>query len=62
MRKKLGFLAVMVLVIGAGAYVAADDFGDDGGYSSKWVKLQFGPIPFAFPNSQGRVRAGRGTP
>ncbi len=32
-------------------------FGDDGGYAKKWVKLQLGPLPFAFPNSPARVRA-----
>lgn len=40
-------------------YFADNEFGDDGGYASKWVKLQFGPIPFAFPNTAGRVRAVR---
>ena len=40
-----------------GRYFADNAFGDDGGYARKWVKLQFGPLPFAFPNSAARVRA-----
>src|SRR4029077_17703722 len=33
-----------------GRYFADNSFGDDGGYAKKWVKLQLGPLPFAFPN------------
>lgn len=40
-------------------YFADNGFGEDGGYSSKWVKLQFGPVPFYFPNTPARVRAVR---
>jgi len=40
-----------------GRYFADNAFGDDGGYGKKWVKLQLGPLPFAFPNSAARVRA-----
>ena len=40
-----------------GRYFADNAFGDDGGYAKKWVKLQLGPLPFAFPNSAARVRA-----
>lgn len=39
------------------AYFAANGFGDDGGYSAKWVKLEMGGIPLAFPNTPARVRA-----
>jgi len=39
-------------------YFAANDFGD-GGYDEAWVKFKVGPIPVAFPNSEGRVRAVR---
>lgn len=39
-------------------YFESNGFGD-GGYDAKWVKLALGPIPFAFPNSQARVRAVR---
>jgi len=28
----------------------------DGGDSERWVKLRIGPIPFAFPNTEGRRR------
>jgi hypothetical protein len=38
-------------------YFRDNAFGDDGGYAKKWVKLQLGPLPFAFPNSAARVRA-----
>ncbi|RIL03425.1 MAG: hypothetical protein DCC71_15305 [Proteobacteria bacterium] len=38
-------------------YFRDNAFGDDGGYAKKWVKLQLGPLPFAFPNSPARVRA-----
>ncbi len=37
-------------------YFRANGFGD-GGYESRWVKLKAGPIPLAFPNTRGRVRA-----
>jgi hypothetical protein len=40
-----------------GRYFADNAFGDDGGYAKKWVTLQLGPLPFAFPNSAARVRA-----
>ena len=33
------------------------DNGFDGSYSERWVKLKAGPIPLAFPNAAGRVRA-----
>lgn len=38
-------------------YFEDNGFGDDGGYSKKWVQVQLGPLPFAFPNSPARVRA-----
>jgi hypothetical protein len=39
------------------AYFRDNAFGDDGGYAKKWVSLQLGPLPFAFPNTAARVRA-----
>ncbi len=30
---------------------------DESSYTAKWVKLKLGPIPFAFPNSEGRKAA-----
>jgi hypothetical protein len=33
------------------------DNGFDGSYDERWVKLKAGPIPLAFPNAAGRVRA-----
>jgi hypothetical protein len=38
-------------------YFADNNFGEDGGYDATWVKLKAGPIPFAIPNTPGRVRA-----
>lgn len=38
-------------------YFEDNGFGEDGGYSKKWVAVQLGPLPFAFPNSAARVRA-----
>jgi hypothetical protein len=40
-------------------YFADNDFGPDGGYNDRWVKLKLGPIPYAIPNTAGRVRAVR---
>jgi hypothetical protein len=40
-------------------YFRDNAFGDDGGYAKKWVKVQLGPLPLAFPNSDARVRAVR---
>ncbi len=37
-------------------YFQANNFGD-GGYNSKWVKVQAGPLPIYFPNTKARVRA-----
>ena len=38
-------------------YFEANGFGEDGGYNDDWVSGKFGPIPFAFPNSDARKRA-----
>jgi hypothetical protein len=38
-------------------YFHDNAFGDDGGYSKRWVTAKIGPVPFAFPNSAARVRA-----
>lgn len=40
-------------------YFDANGFGADGGYAKRWVKVKMGPVPFWFPNSEGRVRAVR---
>jgi hypothetical protein len=39
-------------------YFAENNFGD-GGYTSTWVKVQAGPVPFYFLNTAARVRAVR---
>jgi hypothetical protein len=33
--------------------------GEDGGYSSRWVRVESKPFPFYFPNSRSRVAAAR---
>lgn len=38
-------------------YFAVNGFGADGGYADDWVDFKFGPIPFPFPNTEGRKRA-----
>jgi hypothetical protein len=40
-------------------YFAFNNFGDDGGYGDKWVKIKFGPLPIFFPNISSRARAVR---
>jgi hypothetical protein len=40
-------------------YFARNNFGVDGGYGDKWVKIQFGPIPIFFPNIPSRASAVR---
>src|SRR5262245_10722491 len=40
-------------------YFEENDFGEDGGYNARWVKLKLGPFPYAIPNTKGRVRAVR---
>lgn len=41
------------------AYFRDNRLGEDGGYSSRWVRVQLGPVPFVFPNWPARVRAVR---
>ncbi len=43
---------------GRAQYFADNGFGD-GGYNDRWVKLQAGPIPIYFRNTEARVRAVR---
>ena len=40
-------------------YFRENGFGDGGGYEKRWVHVKLGPVPFAFPNTQARVRAVR---
>src|SRR6478735_5865503 len=35
------------------------NLGEDGGYSSRWVRIESKPLPFYFPNSRSRVAAAR---
>ena len=35
------------------------NLGADGGYSSRWVRIESKPLPFYFPNSRSRVAAAR---
>lgn len=39
------------------AFFKEAQLGDDGGYSSRWVKVEFKPFPLYFPNSDARRRA-----
>jgi hypothetical protein len=41
-----------------GRYFADNGFGD-GGYDSRWVKVQLGPLPVWIRNTQSRVRSVR---
>jgi len=38
-------------------HIAQQGLPADGGYASRWVKLQVGPLTLAFPNSDSRRRA-----
>jgi hypothetical protein len=38
-------------------YFAANDFGDDGGYSKSTVTIYLFGIPISFPNTEGRKKA-----
>jgi hypothetical protein len=40
-------------------YFALNNFGVDGGYGDRWVKIEFGPLPIFFPNIRSRARAVR---
>ena len=40
-----------------GVYFEQNGFGDDGGYSKKWVRFDLGPIPVPVPNPPSRVEA-----
>ncbi len=35
------------------------NLGEDGDYSSRWVRVESKPFPFYFPNSRSRVAAAR---
>lgn len=38
-------------------YFRENGLGEDGGYSAPWVKVQVGPVPLWFPNTDARRRA-----
>ncbi len=40
-------------------YFRENGFGEDGGYSRRWVKVQLGPVPVWILNTKGRQRAVR---
>lgn len=40
-------------------YFELNDFGPEGGYGDRWVKVRAGPIPVWFPNVEGRRKAVR---
>lgn len=50
----------MTLLEARTRYFEANGFGDDGGYSAKWVEIKlFDKLPLWFPNTPARVRAVR---
>ena len=38
-------------------YFEANNFGPDGGYKDRWVRVRVGPLPIIFPNTDARRRA-----
>lgn len=40
-------------------YFIAANFGEEGNYQDKWVRVDVGPIPFVFPNTDSRRYAAR---
>lgn len=50
----------MTLLEARTRYFEDNGFGDDGGYSAKWVEIKlFDKLPVRFPNTPARVRAVR---
>ena len=49
----------MTLAEARAMYFARNGFGDDGGYTKRWVTFKLGPFPVGFPNTAGRKRAVR---
>ena len=42
---------------GVGVSAVANEFGEDGGYGKRWVKVKMRPLAVYFPNTKGRVRS-----
>jgi hypothetical protein len=40
-------------------FFARSNLGPDGGYASRWVRVETKPLPFYFPNCSARVAAAR---
>lgn len=40
-------------------FFARNNLGPDGGYSSRWVRVETKPLPFYFPNWPARIAAAR---
>jgi hypothetical protein len=49
----------MSLLEARALFFERSQLGDDGGYSSRWVRVEAKPIPFYFPNWAARVAAAR---
>lgn len=49
----------MSLLAARAQFFRDGNLGADGGYSSRWVRVEAKPFPFYFPNSRGRVAAAR---
>jgi len=54
-----GYDASFTLRRARSLYFEDNAFGDDGGYTKKWVPVQIGPARIAIPNTAGRVRSVR---
>ncbi len=49
----------MLLLNARDLFFKRSNLGEDGGYSSRWVRVESKPLPFYFPNSRSRVAAAR---
>src|SRR5690349_9357412 len=66
-RPHLGVMAtatnyepMMSLFEARARYFADNSFGDDGGYSARWVTIfKLGPLSLGFPNTASRIAAVR---
>jgi hypothetical protein len=59
MTRDIEYRPEETLLAARARYFAANGFGADGGYEAPFVDFKLGPIPFPFPNTEGRRRAVR---
>jgi len=55
--KRVKYEPELTLEAARARYFEANGFPLDGGYDSKWVDFELGPIPMPFPNTEARRRA-----